>query len=268
MAMNWLQPWGLRFDPFRPGSVPFVAIPGHEEAVCRLVHLASGGEPLAELRGEAGIGKSATLEEALRRLRRPNRRILQIRRPADGVSVLRGLASAMGHRLEQDLTRPELIARLFDSARLARLQGIDLVIAIDDDGLLDAEEDRRLLDRVGAVGRQSGCSLSVLVTGRVASGGAVGLSLDIRLDRLTRRETEDYLVEKLRAAGADRWPFTDRGLLRLHAISGGIPASIDRLSGMALRAGAVDRAPAISEAIVEGIARECDGPRRAVVGRS
>ncbi|QDV37063.1 AAA family ATPase [Tautonia plasticadhaerens] len=268
MAMSWLQHWELRFDPFRPGAAPFVAIPGHEEAVRRLVHLVSNGEPRGEIRGEDGIGKSMTLDEAVRRLRRPDRRILSVRRPADGGSVLRGLASALGHRLDHGPGRPELIARLLDSARLARSQNIGLLVAVDDDGLLDLEEDLRLLERVEAIGRQSGCRFTMLVTGRSTPDRVASWPLVIRLDRLTHRESSAYLAEKLRAAGAGRWPFSDRALLRLHALSGGVPAAIDRLSGLALRAGAIDEVPEIPEQLIEGIARECEGPRHAALGRT
>jgi general secretion pathway protein A len=257
--MTWLGRWKLRFDPFRPGAVPFVGVPGHEEVVCRLQHLVKNGERRGELRGEPGIGKSTVLDEALRRLRLPDRRIVRVRQPADGDCLLRGLSVPLGHLPEPRATRPELLSKLLDSARLARSQGIGLVFAVDDDGLLDDDQDRRLLDRIEAIGNQAGARFTLIVVGRGELATGSDWSLALRVDRLSRRRTSDYLAEKLRAAGSEGSPFSDRAVLRLHAISGGIPGLIDRLAGLALRAGAVDSTPEIPEAVIEGIARECVG---------
>ena len=260
----WLRHWDLRRDPFRPGSGPFVPLPGHEEAVARIVHLVRSAEPRIALRGLPGIGKSSALAEAFRRLRHPSRRLALIRQPADESTLLQGLGGAFGI-----MNRPVSFGHLLDASRLLKALGVAAVIAVDGAELLGAPEECRVLDRIEAVGRQSGAAWTVIVAGHGGTGTTADRPLTIRFDRLTRREAERYLVEKLRAAGRSEPTFTDRALLRLHAIAEGVPGAIDRLAGLALRAAAVEGREMVPEAVVEGVAAECEGPRWSmpVVGR-
>ncbi|RUL89539.1 hypothetical protein [Tautonia sociabilis] len=264
--MSWLQHWDLHFDPFRPGMVRFVPCPGHEEAVARLVHCVENAEARAELRGPADLGKSAVLEEALRRLRRPARLLCPVRLPADGLALLSGVGERLGVRIPPSSSPSEAIARLLDAARVARAQGIGLVIAVDGDQLLDTPEDQRQIDRVAAVARQAGARCSVFVAGRgmIRNGGG---SIAIRIDRLTRDEAARYLDRKLVAAGRSLPTFADPAVLRLHVLSEGLPGAIDRLAGLALRAAALSRAKVVETVHVEGVARELEPPGEPIGAR-
>ena len=252
----WLRHWDLRRDPFRTGSGPFVPLPGHEEAVARIVHHARAVEPRIVLQGMPGIGKSSALTEAFRRLRHPMRRLALIRRPADGSTLLEGLGAALGI-----MNRPITFSQLLDAARLLKARGVAAVIAVDGLELLDEPADRRVLDRIEAVGRQSGAAWTLVVAGHDGPGLDADATLAIRFDRLTRGEAEVYLIEKLRAAGRIDSTFNDRALLRLHAIAGGVPGAIDRLAGLALRAAAVEGREMVPAMVVEGVAAESEGPR-------
>ena len=137
------------------------------------------------------------------------------------------------------------------------------MVAVDDDGLLDAPEDARLLDRIEAIGAQSRARFGLIVAGRGPSTAADPWGLAIRLDRLTRGEASAYLAGKLAAAGRQAPAFSDRAVARLHAVAGGLPGALDRLAGLAMRAGAVERRAMIEAEVVEGVARECLGGRRA-----
>ena len=260
----WLRHWDLRRDPFRPGSGPFVPLPGHEEAVARIVHLARSGEPRIGLRGPAGIGKSAVLDEAIRRLRRPSRRVVLVRGPADGATLMLGLAAALRHSNRPE-PMPTPFGPILDAARLLRAQGLSAVIAVDGVELLDAPEDRRILDRIAAVGRQSGASWSLIVSSGSRASPIAGSGLTIRLDRLSKGEAEAYLVERLRAAGRAEPTFTDRAVLRLHAIAEGVPGAIDLLAGLALRAGALEGREMVPTSVVEGVAAEV-APEDSAIG--
>ena len=51
--MGWIVHWGLNRDPFVERGGPYVPVPGHEEAVARLVHTIEAGHRLAVLSAPA-----------------------------------------------------------------------------------------------------------------------------------------------------------------------------------------------------------------------
>jgi type II secretory pathway predicted ATPase ExeA len=257
--MIWLRHWDLQFDPFRPGAVPFVPIQGHEEAVARLVHLVEHGERRGEIRGVAELGKSVILHEALRRLRRPGRRLCLVRRPFDEGGMIRGLSLGFGRRFDPGVSISEALGHLLDCLRLDHAQGMGTVLAIDGDDLMAWESDRKVLDRLEALGHQSGGAVTVLITGRSESVEPSRWPLRSRLDRLTRNTTESYLSAKLQAAGRFSPVFSERAILRLHAVAEGLPGVIDRLASLALKAGALDQRTLISTNLISGIAQESGG---------
>ncbi|WP_169979195.1 hypothetical protein [Tautonia rosea] len=253
--MIWLRHWDLRFDPFRPGAVPFIALREHEEVIARLVHLVENGERRGELRGVPELGKSVILHESLRRLRRPGRRLCLVRRPFDENAIIRGFALGLGQRLEPGVRPSEGLGHLVDLLRIHRAQGVGVVLAIDGDDLMAWESDRTILERIEAVGSQSVGAVTVLISGRSNSIEQSRWPLELRLERLTRRMTETYLAEKLQAAGRFVPVFSDRAILRLHAVAEGLPGVIDRLAGLALKAGALDQRTRIPEELISGIAQ-------------
>ncbi|MEW4567100.1 hypothetical protein AB1L88_04465 [Tautonia sp. JC769] len=256
--MTWLRHWDLRFDPFRPGAVPFVSIPGHEEAVARLVHQVEQGDRTGEVRGVAELGKSVILHEALRRLKRPGRRLCVVRRPFDEGAMIRGLCLGFGKRLDVGISVAEGMGHLLDCFRLDQAQNKEIVLAIDGDDLMAWESDRRVVDRIEALGHQGGGAVAVLLSGRSEMNDHARWAVRPRLERLTRRVTETYVLAKLHAAGRSSPVFTDRAILRLHAVAEGLPGVIDRLSSLALKAGALDQRPSIPSELVSGIAQETD----------
>lgn len=267
----WLSYWDLNFDPFRPGAVGYLPTPTAEEAVARLVHQVEAGARRAELRGIAGLGKSAAVDEALRRLRGPSRAVVTVRRPADGEVLLRSLVEAIGPGRSSWSGRSDAFRRLLDGARLLGATGRGLVVAVDDDALLDAPEDARLLDRIEAIGAQSRARFGLIVAGRGPSTAADPWGLAVRLDRLTRGEASAYLAGKLAAAGREAPAFSERAIARLHAVAGGLPRALDRLAGLAMRIGAVERRAMIEAEVIEGVAREClcaDAPIVPIGGRT
>jgi hypothetical protein len=85
-------------------------------------------------------------------------------------------------------------------------------------------------------------------------------SLAVRLCRLTRAETEFYVRAKLTAAGRNEATFTPRAITRLHAASSGVPRGLDRLSSLALMAGAVRGLEVVPAEGVDEVIRECMDP--------
>ena len=82
--MGWNVHWGLNRDPFLDRGGPYVPLPGHEEAVARLVHTIEAGHRLAVLSAPAGMGKTRVLGRALAEARHPCRRFALASSPMDG----------------------------------------------------------------------------------------------------------------------------------------------------------------------------------------
>ncbi|MBX6314172.1 MAG: type II secretory pathway protein ExeA [Isosphaeraceae bacterium] len=252
--------WKLRRDPFAGNSPCYVATPVHAEAEARLVHALTSGDRRVVLRAEAGLGKSLLLARVLDRVREPTRRVVRVASPTDGASLFAACAEGLGGRLPPDPGRPRAWRALADAARLCRLQGQAIVLAVDDDQGLNRPEDRLDLDRLVHLDPHPEARVSVLRVGRLSEEEPSDpWELVIRLLPLTRSEAEQYLSAKLAAAGRDEPTFTPRALTRLHALSGGVPRGLDRLASLALMAGAARGLEIIPPEVVEAAALECAG---------
>jgi type II secretory pathway predicted ATPase ExeA len=263
---NWLGYWSLKRDPFDGRRSAFVATAGHGEAVARLVHTIETAGRSARLIARAGLGKSRVLARALGATRSPDRRIVRINAPTDGTDLFARLAVELGMRVTPGSTRAVAWRALAEAARLARWQGLQVVLAIDGiDGLATAS-DRMDLERLDELDPDPSTRLTVLRLGRPdgpvlsewdQTGIANDWSLTVRLNPLTHSETAGYLAAKLEAAGRAEPSFTARAITRLHSVSAGVPRGIDRIAGLALMASAFRGLEMVPPEVVEEAACEC-----------
>ncbi len=253
----WLTHWGLKYDPFQPGSVPYVATSQHEEAIARFLHLVAQSERRADIRGVSGLGKSVVLRQTLIRLHDPSRQTLYIERPADPDALLRSFAEGLGAWRIARQSTPIRYSDLVDAARVTRGLGISVVAAIDGDELLGEADHHRLFDRLTAVGEQSGLRLSLLIAGQSPLSNPTPWTLAVRLHPLTVSEAKSYLSAKLKEAGLDGFPISDSALQRLHAITLGLPGALDRLCSLSLRAAALDGLSHLNTRVLEAVSVEC-----------
>lgn len=268
----WTRHWKLAREPFSAQDVAFVATPSHAEAEARLVHTIEAAERTAALLAAPGLGKTLVLARALNQVSGPSRRVARVAGPVDGPTLLAELAEGLHVRLPAGASRPLAWKRLADAVRLARPQGLHVVLAIDDCHHLTDPADRLDLERLVHLDPHPKARLTVVRVGRGPAeedSDACAWGLVIRLQPLTRSEAETFLTAKLAAAGRHEPLFTSRAIIRLHALSAGVPRGLDRLASLALIAGAVRRLEMIPAEVVEGVARECagtvpaEGPRAA-----
>ena len=96
--MGWINHWGLNRDPFVDRGANYVPVPGHEEAVARLVHAIEAGHRLAVLTAPAGMGKTVVLGRALAEARDPCRRFALAISPSEAGHLYFRLAEKLGTR--------------------------------------------------------------------------------------------------------------------------------------------------------------------------
>lgn len=250
--------WKLGFDPFHPGAVPFVATPVHAEALARLRHVIESGERIASVWAKPGLGKTVLLDALRVQIRSPWCRVARCQGASDISTLCDELARSLGVPHSMVSGTPGRSWRLLaDAIRLCRLQHISVVLAIDDcQTLSDPDE----LERLARLDAHPAARLTIIRAGRVPSWKPLRRTtweLKIRLDSLSRDETEGYLRQKLAAAGRRSLIFTPPAISRLHALAGGVPRGLDRLASLALVAGARDQLDRIGPDLVEQVAYEC-----------
>jgi general secretion pathway protein A len=246
-------------DPFLGPEAPYVSTSVHEEAIARILYGIEHGERLILMRAGEGLGKSLVLNRALAEARQPLRRIALVRSPFDGATMLGELARALGHRERGASLRASCWRNLANAVRVCRLQGLSVVLAVDDDHELTDPIDRQDLDRLVHLDPLSEYNLSIVRVGHECDlDECVGeWGLAVTLSGLTRTESERFIRDKMAAAGRDDISFTPRALHRLYDLSRGVPRGLDRLASLALFAAEARRLEVIPPEVVDGVAAEC-----------
>lgn len=255
MAMHH---WDLRRDPFSEGEV-HVPLPGHEEAVARLIHAIETPQGPTFLIAGAGLGKTCVLRRAIAESRSARRRVAWASHPLDGLALWNDLADRLGAPPEPGRDRAAAWRALERAARVRALQGQRVVFAIDGaENLLD-ESVWPDVERLTLIDGGDDAPPALLLTARGddAFGSPLPWSLSIRLAPLTRSETALYLAAKLKDAGGSEHLFTPRAIVRLHAAARGAPRGLDRLASLSLTAAASRGLEVVSSEVVDRAVQEC-----------
>ena len=264
----WKRHWKLSRDPFLGAGSTYVSVAPHDEAVARLVDTIETCQRRAELRADAGLGKSSVLARALAETRGPWRRAVLLSSPIDGAGLLSALAEGLGRRVPPGASRGVAWKSLDEAVRICRWQRQRVILAIDDCQHLAEPADRLDLERLAHLDSHPETRLTILQAYRTDEAEEPSVvptpwELSIRLPPLTRSDAEVYLTAKLASAGRDEPVFTPRAIQRLHLVSAGNPRGLDRLASLALMAGALRGLEIVTPDIIEGVAQECGPiPRR------
>jgi type II secretory pathway predicted ATPase ExeA len=264
-----MEYWGLHRDPFREQDCFWVSLPGHQEAVARLLYTIDAGQRLVVMDGPSGTGKSRVLRQVVEQARKPSRRFARFSGPIGGEGLVARLASGLGATTSSLIDGANAWRSLERSVQLMGLQGLQVVLAIDAQSS-GGPEDRALIHRLGHLGESTGTLVSVLLVMEegVLETAAWDWTLAVRLKRLLRSEVERYLNAKLEDAGCGDGIFTPRALTRLHLLSDGGLRGVDRLASLCLIAGATRGVEAVSSDLVDAVACECRQPMPYPVFRS
>ncbi len=80
------------------------------------------------------------------------------------------------------------------------------------------------------------------------------MSLRFHLDPLDAGDVREYVLHRLRVAGATHEIFTEPAMTALAARSGGVPRLINNLAMQALFVGAMRGSPRVDDALVHDVA--------------
>jgi type II secretory pathway predicted ATPase ExeA len=266
--VTYLEFYELTQEPFSnaPVSRFYYSSAQHAQALVRLTHAVSAMKGLAVLVGDIGAGKTTLARRMLDSLPEEEYEAALLVIVHSGITagwLLRRIALQLGveNPAEEKLA---LLSQVYQ--RLVRIyeSGKKAVLLIDEAQMLATREimeefrgllnlevpERKLLTFVffGLPEIEENLRLDPPLAQRVA--------LKYRLEPLTGEATDAYVRHRLKLAGAPRVPFTQGGILRLHAHTRGTPRLINTLCDNALFEGFVARARDIDETFVDRVARD------------
>ncbi len=266
--MNYLEFYELSQEPFSnaPVSRFYYSSAQHAQALMRLTHAVSGMKGLAVLVGDIGAGKTTLARRMLDSLPEEEYEAALLVIIHSGITagwLLKRIALQLGveNPAEEKLA---LLSQLYQ--RLVKIyeRGKKAVVLIDEAQMLATREimeefrgllnlevpERKLLTFVffGLPQIEDNLRLDPPLAQRVA--------LKYRLEPLSPEATEAYVRHRLRLAGAQRVPFAQGALARIHAHSGGTPRLVNTICDNALFEGFVARAKDVDERLVDRVARD------------
>jgi hypothetical protein len=209
----------------------------------------------------AGLGKTTVLRRALGETRSPRRRFARVNCPPDESLLFALLAERLGERVARDLGRLGSWRILERAIRASSLEGIQVILAVDNCDARCTAETRREIDSLVQLGSTSSARLTIIQLEQSACPGRADptgpWSLAVDLLPLTRSQAERYLEMKLSAAGCTKPVFAPRAVTRLHGLSCGVPRNLERLAAQSLISGASRGLELIPPELLDGVALEC-----------
>ena len=266
----YLSHYGLAEPPFAITPDPRFVFLGerHRDALAHLLYgIGQGGSGgFVQLTGEVGTGKTTLCRLVLGQLPEDVRIALVLNPKQTPLELLESVCAELqvpqatrrrSHKTQVDALNEYLLQAYAD--------GLRVVLMIDEAQELSREllEQVRLLTNLETDTQKL---LQIVLIGQpelretLARPGLRQLAQRItaryHLTPLQPGETAAYLRHRLSVAGASAFPFEDRAVARLHALSGGVPRLLNVLGDRALVAGYVHGRQRVDARLVDLAAAE------------
>lgn len=260
--------WQLDARPFDYSADARFYYPGESQqgALLKLRYAVEMRQPAALLAGPAGVGKTALVQNLLRKCSEaltPRLNIVYPQLPSD--QLLSYLAAQLQPNSPTRNATPEQNLRLLESTLADNSRaGKHALIVIDEAHLLATNgglETVRLLLNLQSNGLPVATVLLIGQTGLLVAVERLPaleerIAVKCLLRRLTQTETLAYVQHRLQAVGATRPLFSEAALEAVHQHSLGVPRRINRLCDLALLVGFAEEATTIDTAQIDAISEE------------
>jgi hypothetical protein len=195
-------------------------------------------------------------------VRNSRRRIVAVSGVFDAVTLVNRIADGLGAPPDYALDRGHAWRSLERAYRIRSLEGFHVVVAIDDCRGLDGFTEsiaRALVGLAGLAPRERRGITVIEIRGLEPDESPMAedrWEFCGELKPLTRSESQEYLYQKLAAAGTRDQVFAPRAITRLQSISAGVPRVLERLATLSLMATAVHGLPVVPPEAVDDVAGE------------
>jgi type II secretory pathway predicted ATPase ExeA len=240
----YLTHFGLSDKPFKSGWDPKYLWLGakHREILTALAHGVLQGDGLQVVTGDEGTGKTALANALLKEL---GERVVAAIVPCpeyEGIDLLKLIAKAWGIG-GASADRESLIARAFDFLSDARSAGKKALLIIDDAHRM-TQPRLRVLSDLSGLEENSTRLLHLVLFGESPLDGildqesnrelAQKITFRDALSPLTREETAQYILHRLKVAQCEREIFTPGAIDEIFLYSSGVPGLINKACDVAL----------------------------------
>ena len=263
--------YGLREKPFEITVDPryFYLSDTHREALAHLIYAVSERKGFAVITGEAGTGKTTLVQTLLSRLE-PNAKTAFLFNPMldSNSDFLYSICEDLELSGEKG-SKVDYLIRLNTYLTECYSKREDVVVIIDEAHTLgpDLLEEVRLLTNLE---NPHGKLLQVILLGQPELDGILNqpqfraikqrINVRYRLQTLNRRETGEYIMRRLRVAGArSTHLFTPAAIRKVYQYSMGIPRLINTVCDNALVNGYAGGDPVIDTRIIREVIGDLEG---------
>jgi len=256
----YLEHWELQKTPFgnAPSRSAFFRSPQHEEALRRLLYVIEHRKGVAMLTGEVGCGKTTVIRALEDHLSRDKYQFQTISNPAlQPTDLLKAILSKLGESSENG-SKTDLLDRLSQRLFENAAKGVNTVLAIDEAHVIGNQatlDELRMLLNIQA---DDEFLITLILLGQPPLLKNISelqplkerISIKFNLEPLDIQNTLNYVVHRLKWAGASRGIFSREAIEALYDFAGGLPLRINNLCDRCLLLGLMREARIIDSRIV------------------
>jgi type II secretory pathway predicted ATPase ExeA len=256
----YLEHWELQKTPF--GNVPtrniFYRSPQHEEALRRLLYVIEHRKGVAMLTGEVGCGKTTIIRALSDFLDQDRYHLQTISNPAlQPIDLIRAIVLKLGGHAENG-SKTVLLEQLYQLLNHNAQNGISTVLAIDEAHVIGnsatLDELRMLLN----LQSDDEFLITLILLGQPPLLKNISelqplkerISIKYNLEPLDVQNTLNYVIHRLKCAGASRGIFSREAIEVLHDYTGGLPLRINNLCDRCLLIGLMHQARIVDSKVV------------------
>ncbi len=243
----YLEYWGLQEKPFQNTADPrFLCMsPQHEEGLVRLKYAVQDYKFCALLTGVFGTGKTLLAQALIDSLDRDKFNTAYIFNPQlNPIELLREIVYQLGVHDRVPEQKSEILHRLTDILSDNYSEGRHTVVIVDEAHLI---EDRLVFEELRLLlnfQKKDKPLLTLILVGQPELREKImhmkpfdqRIAIRYHLKGLKADETREYIIHRLKVAGAERQIFNESCFQMIYESTGGIPRRINQVCDLALLA--------------------------------
>jgi general secretion pathway protein A len=260
--------WKLRQKPFENTPDPrFIYYSQkHQEALSRMLYAVRERKGAAILTGEYGSGKTLLSRVLLEELSSGQYQPAIIFNPMlTPLELIKEIICQLGGDVSSLLSKTDLLHYFDGMLYRNRTENKNTVIVIDEAQAVSAEsfEELRLLLNFQL---NDDFLLTLILLGQPELKAKMDtlpqlrqrFSIRYHLKALTKEQTGEYVLHRLKVAGAEREIFRDEAFSEIYRFSGGIPRRINNICDLALLVGCAEELEKVDKEIIKDVAEDLE----------